>query len=162
MGHSEYDPASRERRPWNAGSKLGAKRPLKPQQVWAIRFCYLGVARTHSASLKALRSNGGAGFCVSAARSRPIRQPCGHGCRSVEWRCCSISDIPCADLPSCKGRHAATAGSQGSKDATGSHPSRAVSCAANALKLARALALRSRNKAQASAPPTSFQALIPP
>ena len=38
MGHSEYDPASRERQAWNAGRKLGAKRALKPQQVWAIRF----------------------------------------------------------------------------------------------------------------------------
>jgi integrase len=38
MGHSEYDPASSERRAWNAGRKLGAKRALKPQQVWAIRF----------------------------------------------------------------------------------------------------------------------------
>jgi len=38
MGHSEYDPASRERRAWNAGRMVGAKRVLKPQQVWAIRF----------------------------------------------------------------------------------------------------------------------------
>jgi integrase len=38
MGHSEYDPAARERRPWNAGRIVGAKRALKPQQVWAIRF----------------------------------------------------------------------------------------------------------------------------
>jgi integrase len=38
MGHSAYDPASRERPAWNAGRKLGAKRGLKPQQVWAIRF----------------------------------------------------------------------------------------------------------------------------
>lgn len=38
MGHSEFDPAFVERRPWNAGRKLGAKRALKPQQVWAIRF----------------------------------------------------------------------------------------------------------------------------
>ncbi len=38
MGHSEYDPAFAERRPWNTGWKLGAKRALKPQQVWAIRF----------------------------------------------------------------------------------------------------------------------------
>ena len=37
MGHSEYDPGAK-RRPWNAGRKLGAKRPLKPQQVWAVRF----------------------------------------------------------------------------------------------------------------------------
>ena len=38
MGHSSYDPAFAERRPWNAGRKLGAKRAIKPQQVWAIRF----------------------------------------------------------------------------------------------------------------------------
>jgi hypothetical protein len=38
MGHSEYDPAARERPAWNAGRMLGAKRALKPQQVWAIRF----------------------------------------------------------------------------------------------------------------------------
>jgi integrase len=38
MGHSEYDPCFKDRRPWNAGRKLGAKRALKPQQVWAIRF----------------------------------------------------------------------------------------------------------------------------
>jgi len=38
MGHSEHDPAFRVRQPWNAGRKLGAKRALKPQQVWAIRF----------------------------------------------------------------------------------------------------------------------------
>jgi hypothetical protein len=25
MGHSEYDPVAKERRPWNAGRKLGAK-----------------------------------------------------------------------------------------------------------------------------------------
>lgn len=38
MGHSEHDPAFNDRRPWNAGRKLGAKRALKPQQAWAIRF----------------------------------------------------------------------------------------------------------------------------
>ena len=38
MGHSEYDPGVESRKPWNAGQKLGAKRALKPQQVWAIRF----------------------------------------------------------------------------------------------------------------------------
>ena len=37
MGQSEFDPATK-RRPWNAGRKLGAKHPLKPQQVWAVRF----------------------------------------------------------------------------------------------------------------------------
>ena len=38
MGHSPLDPAFEERRPWNEGRRLGAKRPLKQQQVWAIRF----------------------------------------------------------------------------------------------------------------------------
>jgi hypothetical protein len=38
MGHSVYDPGSKDRQPWNAGRKPGAKRPLKPRQVWAIRF----------------------------------------------------------------------------------------------------------------------------
>jgi integrase len=38
MGHSEYDPAARERRAWKAGRIVGAKKALKPQQVWAIRF----------------------------------------------------------------------------------------------------------------------------
>jgi integrase len=38
MGHSEYDPDAGNRRPWNAGRKIGAERALKPQQVWAIRF----------------------------------------------------------------------------------------------------------------------------
>jgi hypothetical protein len=38
MGHSEYDPAAKDRRPWNVGRMVGAKRALKLQQVWAIRF----------------------------------------------------------------------------------------------------------------------------
>jgi len=38
MGQSEFDPSARDRRPWNAGRKIGGKRALKPQQVWAIRF----------------------------------------------------------------------------------------------------------------------------
>ena len=38
MGHSEYDPAAKERRPSNLGRMIGAKRALKPRQVWTIRF----------------------------------------------------------------------------------------------------------------------------
>lgn len=38
MGHSQYDPAAHGRRAWNAGKKVGTKRPLKPRQIWAIRF----------------------------------------------------------------------------------------------------------------------------
>jgi len=38
MGHSDLDPAVHERRPWNAGHNAGPKRPLKPRDIWAIRF----------------------------------------------------------------------------------------------------------------------------
>ncbi|WP_245466945.1 MULTISPECIES: integrase [unclassified Mesorhizobium] len=38
MGHSQYDPTAHGRRAWNAGKKVGTKRPLKPRQIWAIRF----------------------------------------------------------------------------------------------------------------------------
>lgn len=37
MGQSSYDPV--EQGPaWNAGRKLGAKLPLKPKEIWEIRF----------------------------------------------------------------------------------------------------------------------------
>jgi integrase len=38
MGISKLDPGAHKRRPWNAGSSVGAKRPLKPRDVWAIGF----------------------------------------------------------------------------------------------------------------------------
>lgn len=38
MGTSEFDPPAADRRAWNAETKVGAKRALKPKQVWAIRF----------------------------------------------------------------------------------------------------------------------------
>lgn len=38
MGISDLDPDAHGRRPWNAGNKVGAKRPLKTRDVWAIRF----------------------------------------------------------------------------------------------------------------------------
>ncbi|BCG96872.1 hypothetical protein MesoLj131a_57360 [Mesorhizobium sp. 131-2-1] len=31
MGHSLYDPTASDRRAWNAGKKVGTKRPLKPR-----------------------------------------------------------------------------------------------------------------------------------
>jgi len=37
MGRSQFDYSS-PRPAWNAGRKVGAKRPLKPRQIWAIRF----------------------------------------------------------------------------------------------------------------------------
>ena len=38
MGVSDLDPDAHERRPWNAGNIVGAKRPLKPRDVRVIRF----------------------------------------------------------------------------------------------------------------------------
>lgn len=38
MRCSDLDPAVHERRPWNAGLNVGPKRPLKPRDIWAIRF----------------------------------------------------------------------------------------------------------------------------
>lgn len=37
MGHSSFDPIDTGPA-WNAGRKLGVKRPLKPKEIWAIRF----------------------------------------------------------------------------------------------------------------------------
>ncbi len=38
MGVSDLDPDAHGRRPWNADNMVGAKHPLKPRDVWAIRF----------------------------------------------------------------------------------------------------------------------------
>ncbi|WP_279483367.1 tyrosine-type recombinase/integrase [Aureimonas sp. SK2] len=38
MGHSHFDPVTSTRKAWNTGRVVGAKRALKPPQVWAIRF----------------------------------------------------------------------------------------------------------------------------
>jgi site-specific recombinase XerC len=38
MGFSQYDLAGRGRPAWNAGKRVGVKRPLKIPQIWEIRF----------------------------------------------------------------------------------------------------------------------------
>ena len=38
MGHSDLAPAIHDRHPWNAGKNVGPKRPLKPRDIWTIRF----------------------------------------------------------------------------------------------------------------------------
>ncbi|WP_095081834.1 tyrosine-type recombinase/integrase [Mesorhizobium sophorae] len=38
MGHSQYDFAGQDRPVWNAGKRVGVKRPLKVRQIWEIRF----------------------------------------------------------------------------------------------------------------------------
>jgi len=38
MGYSQFDPAMQGRRAWNAGKKVGTKRPFTQKQIWSIRF----------------------------------------------------------------------------------------------------------------------------
>ncbi|MBS3927213.1 MAG: tyrosine-type recombinase/integrase [Sphingomonadales bacterium] len=38
MGNSDLDAAIHDQRPWNAGKNVGPKRPLRPRDIWAIRF----------------------------------------------------------------------------------------------------------------------------
>ncbi|MCJ8191979.1 tyrosine-type recombinase/integrase [Sphingomicrobium aestuariivivum] len=38
MTFSEFDPATQNRVPWNAGAQVGPKRPLNKNQIWAVRF----------------------------------------------------------------------------------------------------------------------------
>ena len=38
MGIAQYDPIAQARPAWNAGRKVGVKKPLKQRQIWAIRF----------------------------------------------------------------------------------------------------------------------------
>lgn len=44
MGHSAFDADDRGSA-WNVGRKLGAKRPLKPKEIWAVRSCSIKIAR---------------------------------------------------------------------------------------------------------------------
>lgn len=44
MGIVQYDPTALGRPAWNAGRKVGVKKPLKQRQIWAIRF-FLGSER---------------------------------------------------------------------------------------------------------------------
>tara|TARA_R110001606_G_scaffold361098_1_gene514177 strand:- start:406 stop:1038 length:633 start_codon:yes stop_codon:yes gene_type:complete len=38
MGISQFDPAAKNRVPWNFGVNVGPKRPFTQKQIWAIRF----------------------------------------------------------------------------------------------------------------------------
>jgi len=64
MGHSCYDLTSSDRRAWNAGKKVGTKRPLKPRQIWAIRFFLDRERRLRDRALFDLAS------CAAAISSR--------------------------------------------------------------------------------------------
>ena len=51
MGHSQQDPGFKNRQPWNGSRKLGAKRALKPQQVWAVHFWLKGEGRVRDRAM---------------------------------------------------------------------------------------------------------------
>jgi len=51
MGLSDLDPASRERRPWNAGGIVGTKRPFKPRDVWQVDEVHGGIGCDLAAAL---------------------------------------------------------------------------------------------------------------
>jgi len=51
MGHPEHDPEYKNCRPRNAGRRFGAKRALKPQQVWAICFWLDGKRRVRDRAM---------------------------------------------------------------------------------------------------------------
>ncbi len=38
MAIAQYDPNALGRPAWNAGQKVGVKKPLKQRQIWAIRL----------------------------------------------------------------------------------------------------------------------------
>lgn len=38
MGKAIYNPGQENRPAWSVGRELGAKRPLLPNQMWAVRF----------------------------------------------------------------------------------------------------------------------------
>jgi hypothetical protein len=51
MGQAIYDPGQEDLPAWNVGCKLGAKRPLLPKQVWAVRFFLEQEHRVHDRAL---------------------------------------------------------------------------------------------------------------
>ncbi|PRA51904.1 integrase [Ochrobactrum sp. MYb68] len=51
MGTAQYDPAALDRPAWNAGRKVGVKKPLKQCQIWAIRFFLDSVGRMRDRAL---------------------------------------------------------------------------------------------------------------
>jgi hypothetical protein len=51
MSDENYVPASSRRAPWNKGTLVGAKPPLRPNQVWSIRTRSLIEKRTRDLAL---------------------------------------------------------------------------------------------------------------
>lgn len=51
MGRAQYDPGYDNRRSWNAGRLVGAKRAFKIKQIWTIRFHLDHERRLHDRAL---------------------------------------------------------------------------------------------------------------
>jgi len=74
------------RTPWNKGKLIGAKPPLRPNQVWSIRTRLLIVRRTRDLALFNLAID-------SKLRACDSRRLEGRRCRS-EWLCGRSCDRP--------------------------------------------------------------------
>lgn len=81
MGYSKFDDASRERAAWNAGKKVGTKRPFTQKQIWAIRFFLDRERRVRDRALFDLAidsvdvtwSRSGFAIWLQDRRSEPVR-----------------------------------------------------------------------------------------
>lgn len=73
MGISDLDPGARERRPWNAGTLVGAKRPLKPRDVWANRVALSAFKSGHADIVLTIP--------IADTHSGRCRTSCGNGLR---------------------------------------------------------------------------------
>ena len=73
MGHSEYDLVAKERRPWNAGRKLGAKSASSPNKSVLSGFGLIGSAADAIQRSSISRSTAS---CAGANRQNQDRRPC--------------------------------------------------------------------------------------
>ncbi len=77
------EPTATKRRVWNAGRTVGAKRALKPKQIWEIRFYLNQLSRLRDRALLDLAIDSKLGGCdlmqmkfatsLAAGRSERVR-----------------------------------------------------------------------------------------
>lgn len=67
MGQTRQEPGYENRRPWNVGRFVGAKRPLTTKQLWKVRF--------HPERDQRMRhiASGDDGFVPAARRNPSLR-----------------------------------------------------------------------------------------
>ena len=73
MGVSHLDPAARGRPAWNAGKQVGAKRALKPRQIWAIRFFGCDLVKTKIGTLVAGSDIRMRSMVIQQKNGRPVQ-----------------------------------------------------------------------------------------